>query len=105
MQKIEHIPMNVSKEADAAFMRGPQRTDLHRLNSILATNRAVQFPSEMFESALRGCYPRVDNPRWIVTDLLLMPAFEFGYPLAVFIKVKVNNPSRNSDRLCLHRLH
>jgi hypothetical protein len=40
-----------------------------------------------------------------VTDSLLMPAFEFGYPLAVFIKVKVNNLSGNPDRLCLHRLH
>jgi len=38
-------------------------------------------------------------------DLSLMPAFEFRYPLAVFIKVKVNNLSRNPDRLCLHRFH
>jgi hypothetical protein len=59
----------------------------------------------MFKPALRRCYPRVDSPRRIVTDVLLMPAFEFGYPLAVFIKVKVNDPSGNPDRFCMLRLH
>jgi hypothetical protein len=40
-----------------------------------------------------------------MTDVLLMPAFEFGYPLAVFIKVKVNDPSGNPARFCMLRLH
>ena len=40
-----------------------------------------------------------------MTDVLLMPAFEFGYPFAVFINVKVNDLARNPDRFCLHRLH
>jgi hypothetical protein len=65
----------------------------------------LQLPSEIFQPALRRCYPRVDGPRRIVTDVLLMPAFKFGYPLVVFIKVKVNDLSGSPDRFCLHRLH
>jgi hypothetical protein len=65
----------------------------------------LQLLSEMFKPALRRCYPRVDSPGRIMTDVLLMPAFEFGYPLAVFIKVKVNDPSGNPARFCMLRLH
>ena len=55
------------------------------LRERLKTGRAVQLSSEMLEPALRRCNPGADIPRRIVTDMLLMPAFQFGDPLVVFI--------------------
>jgi len=36
---------------------------------------------------------------------MLMAAFEFSDPLAIFVDVKVSNLSWNADQFCLHRLH
>jgi hypothetical protein len=49
------------------------------------TGRTLQLLTEMFKSPLRRRNPRVDGPRRIVTDVLLMAAFKFSYPVAVFI--------------------
>jgi hypothetical protein len=47
------------------------------------TGRTLQLLTEMFKSPLRRRNPRVDGPRRIVTDVLLVAAFKFSYPVAV----------------------
>jgi hypothetical protein len=38
----------------------------------------------MFKSPLKRRNPRVDDPRRIVTDVLLVAALKFSYPVAGF---------------------
>jgi hypothetical protein len=52
------------------------------------TGRTLQLLTEMFKSPLRRRNPRVDGPRRIVSDVLLVAALKFGYPVAVFIQMK-----------------
>jgi len=66
---------------------------------------AGKLASNVFKSALGSRDPGVDRPGWFVPNLLLMSAFEFSYPLAIFVQVIVGGPSLNATNFRLHRLH
>jgi len=59
----------------------------------------------MLEAALRRCYPVMFGVRRIIPNVLLMPAFQFRHPVAVYIHMKTNNLALRPARLRLHRLH
>ena len=44
-----------------------------------------QLASEMGTSAFCGCHPVPHGERRIVAHMLLVPAFEFGNPIQVFV--------------------
>jgi hypothetical protein len=88
-----------------SVMAQGRRDALAWLRPFGETSYTFQRLSEMFKPALRRRNPRVDGPRRIVTDVLLMPTFEFGYPVAVCVQMKINDLSGHPDRFCLHRLH
>src|SRR6266852_3828508 len=45
----------------------------------------------MLEAALRRGYPVMLGVRRVLANELLMPAFEFGHPVAAFVHVKIND--------------
>jgi hypothetical protein len=52
----------------------------------------------MFEAALRCCDPVMMGVWRVVANVLLMPALEFGHPVAAFVHVKINNLSQDLGR-------
>jgi hypothetical protein len=61
--------------------------------------------AHVLEAALRGGYPMMLSPRWVVADVLLVATFEFGEPITVFIHVKTDDLFRGARRLGLHGPH
>ncbi len=53
----------------------------------------------MLEPALCRCYPVMVGVRRIIPNMLLMPAFQFRHPVAVYIHMKPNNLAQNPERL------
>ena len=47
--------------------------------------------AEVFTAALQAGDPRAVGPGWIVADVLLVAAFEFGDPVFVFILVEADD--------------
>ena len=70
-----------------------------------AASRTAQFLTHMLEAALRGCNPVMVDIRRIIPNVLLMPAFQFRYPVAVYIHMKTDNLAQNPDRLGFHWPH
>lgn len=60
--------------------------------------------SDVCLSALGGCDPMPQRPRGIMAGILLMAAFEFDYPVELFISVKADNFPQHAFTLLL-RLH
>ena len=50
---------------------------------------------KMGSASLRCDHPRAHCPRWIMTHVLSMAAFEFGNPIAVFIPMETGDLSTN----------
>ena len=59
----------------------------------------------MLEAALRGGDPVMLGPGWIMANMSLMSALEFGDPIAVFIHVKPDDFFEDAGRRGLRRLH
>src|SRR5215470_12905535 len=59
----------------------------------------------MFTPPLRCRDPVAIGPRWIMPDMLLMPAFQISHPIQAFVLMKTNNLSWNPRRSCLRGLH
>jgi hypothetical protein len=51
---------------------------------------------------LRCGYPVTMRPRRIMTNVLLMPALQFGNPVASFIHVKINDFLHRACNFGLH---
>jgi hypothetical protein len=49
------------------------------------TCQAVEFLTEMFEPSLWRCYPMGVGPRWVMSNVLLMPAFKADNPVQILI--------------------
>ncbi len=52
----------------------------------------------MLEAALRRGYPVMMGVRRVVANELLMPAFEFGHPVAAIVHVKINDLAQDPGR-------
>ena len=76
-----------------------------RKENYSAASRTAQFLTHMLEAALRGCYPVMADIRRIIPNMLLMPAFQFCHPVAVYIHMKTDNLAQNPDRLGFHWPH
>jgi hypothetical protein len=61
--------------------------------------------AHVLEAALRGGYPVMLAPGRIVADVLLMAAFKFGDPVAVFVHVKTDDSAQDPAGLRWHGLH
>ncbi len=59
----------------------------------------------MPEAALRGCHPVVVGVGRIIPNVLLVAAFQFRHPVAVYIHTKPNNLAQNPGRLGFHWPH
>jgi hypothetical protein len=59
----------------------------------------------MLEAALRRCYPVMVGVRRIIPNVLLMPAFQFRHPGAVYIHMKTDNLAQYPRRLGFHWPH
>ena len=57
-------------------------------------NQTPQLEAEMIKPSLGCCYPMPMSPRWIVPNMLLMPALQLGNPIAAFIQKVINDLSR-----------
>jgi len=43
-----------------------------------------------------GCgYPGSVLKRWLMPNVLIMPAFEFGHPMAFFVLMKAGDPTQH----------
>ena len=60
--------------------------------------RALEFVSEVGMATLRGGDPSTIGPGRVVADVLLMAAFEFGYPVVVLILVEADDFSWDGER-------
>jgi hypothetical protein len=61
--------------------------------------------AHVLEAALRRGYPVMLTPGRIVADVLLMPAVQLRYPIALFIHVKTDDFAQDPAGWRLHGLH
>jgi hypothetical protein len=80
------------------------RTCRFLCDSVGRTGKTIQFMANVFSSTLGCRHPMAIRPRWIMSDVLVMPAIEFGYPIQIIIQMKSNNFSGSALQLSL-RLH
>ena len=57
--------------------------------------------ADVFQLTFRCRDPMSVSPRWIVANVLLVPAFEVSNPVEAFIQVKADNFSRKTLKLSL----
>ena len=73
-------------------------TQVRSTNGSARAFRAWEFVAEMFAAALRCGHPFAVGPGRVVTDVLLVAALEFGYPVVVLILVEADDFSWDGER-------